>query len=47
MFMNLTVHYTKRFIIQNISSPVHNLYLDSTTMIVILVAFIFVEAFAC
>jgi len=30
--MNLTIHNTKRFMIQNISSPIHNLYRDSTTM---------------
>jgi len=30
--MNLTIHDTKEFTIQNISSLIHNLYLDSTTM---------------
>jgi len=28
--MNLTVHYTKLFMIQHISSPVHHFYLHST-----------------
>jgi len=32
MFMNLTIHDAKRFTIHNISSPIHYLYLDSTTM---------------
>jgi len=32
MFMNLTIHDTKRFTIHNIYSPIHYLYLDSTTM---------------
>ena len=31
--MNLTIHDTKRFTIQNINSWVHYLYLDSTTMV--------------
>ena len=31
MFMNLTIHDTKRFTIHNIS--IHYLYLDSTTMV--------------
>ena len=33
MFMNLTIHDTKRFTIHNISSPIRYLYLDSTTML--------------
>ena len=33
MFMNLTIHDTKQFTIHNISSPIHYLYLDSTTRI--------------
>ena len=32
MFMNLTIHDIKQFMSQNISSLIHNLYLDSTTM---------------
>ena len=32
MFMNLTIHDTKRFTIHNISSPIHYLYLASTTL---------------
>ena len=34
MFMNLTIYDTKQFMIHNISSPIHYLYLDSTTMVV-------------
>ena len=33
MFMNLTIHDTKGFTIQKISSLIHYLYLDSTTMV--------------
>jgi len=33
MYMNLTIHYTKQFMIQNLSYPIHNLYHDSTTMV--------------
>jgi len=32
MFMNLKIHNTKRLLIQDISSPIHNLYLNSTTI---------------
>jgi len=32
MFMNLTIHDTKRFTIHNISSPIHYLYFDYTTI---------------
>ena len=32
MFMNLTIHDTKRYTIKKISSPIHYLDLDSITM---------------
>jgi len=28
MFTNLTIRYTKQFMIQNINSPIYNLYHD-------------------
>ena len=39
MFMNLTIHDTKQFTIHNIRSPIHYLYLDSTTMLEIAITF--------
>jgi len=34
MFMNLTIRNTKLFTIQNITSMIHHVYLNSTAMLV-------------